>query len=293
MVQRRNITFVVNPHSGTSVTKPDHELFSRYMDPAWWSLETKITKAPGDATLFASEAVAANAHAVVAVGGDGTVNEIAKALCHTNTALGIIPCGSGNGLARHHGIPMRISEAVKIINRFHSVPHDAVSINGHLSFNVSGIGFDAHVAELFARAGSRGFSTYFKLVIREFGSYFENSFTIDISGAKTASQAYMVSVANASQFGNGAVISPEADTSDGKVNLVMVRRMPLWKLPMFIIRVFNRSATRSPWVTSTAGSSATITCASPAPLHIDGEPCGNHRQFEISVIRHAIRMIVP
>lgn len=293
MDQRRKITIVVNPHSGTSDAKPGHEWFSRYLDPASWIIETKTTKAPGDATRFAAGAVAAGAHAVIAVGGDGTVNEVAQALIHTTTALGIVPCGSGNGLARHHRIPMRMRAAVKIINRFHTVPHDAVTINGHHSFNVSGIGYDAHVADLFARAGTRGFSTYFKLVIREFGSYPENMFTIQTSSEKTVLPAFMVSVANASQFGNGAVIAPEADASDGLANLVAVRRMPAWKLPVFMLRVFSRSANRSSWVTSVAVPNATITSASPAPLHIDGEPCGKHSQFEISVIRHAIRLIVP
>lgn len=253
----------------------------------------KVTGHPKQASEFTREAVQQSFDAVIAVGGDGTVNEVANELVNTQTALGIIPSGSGNGLARHHRVPFDHRKALQVILENRICNHDAIRINDHLSVNVSGIGFDAHVAHLFGKNGKRGFSSYVKLVLKEFNDYNESLITIETAGARKEYKMMLTAIANGSQFGNNARIAPLADTNDGLADISVVRKMGLIQLPEFFYRVFTGNAAKSPHAVCLQQPDYTITCEKALPLHIDGEPCGTAHQFRVTAIQSAFKFIKP
>lgn len=286
------IVFIINPASGSRRNKPDEVFFRKHYDSSSEILFLE-SKNKGHASELAESAVAGNADAVIAVGGDGTVNEIAKILNGTTCALGIIPCGSGNGLARHHKISLNIPDAIGVVKRFKVIEHDSILINDQLCFNVSGIGFDAHVAHLFGKDGRRGFSTYVRLVMKEFSAYRETVIKV-ISPMETIEQPVMLAaIANASQFGNNASIAPFADTNDGIADITLVRKMNAWLLPSFAFSVFNRQVGNSRYAKLIRGEKFTIECENPLPLHLDGEPAGYSDKFEINTLKGSLKIIVP
>jgi len=288
----KNIVFITNPASGTSVKKPGAQFIRSFFDESF-KLSFFETSKSGNACELTSNAIHDGADAVVAIGGDGTVNEIARTLNGTGCVLGILPCGSGNGLARHHGISLKMDSAIATIRKFKVIDHDAVSINGMLSFNVSGIGFDAHVAHLFGKNGNRGFSNYIKLVIREFYSYKEQKITVEFNNCEITQPVMLAAFANGSQFGNNARIAPGADTNDGIADIILVRKMNTFRLPWFMYQVFNRQVDNSDFSTLLRGDKFTIRCENEMPLHIDGEPAGTSKNFVIQNLHSTLKLIIP
>jgi diacylglycerol kinase (ATP) len=293
MNTEKKILFIVNPASGKLTGKPDAKTISRFFAGTSHDVTTVISSYAGHASEIAADAVKQKYDAVIAIGGDGTVNEIARILNGTECALGIIPCGSGNGLARHHKISLLPLKALTVIRNFKTVKHDALNINGMLSFNVSGIGFDAHVAHLFGKNGKRGFNSYLKLVIKEFKNYREQMITIDGGGVSASYTAMLTAISNGSQFGNNARISPHADTNDGLADITVVRKMNGWKMPYFAYKVFRGEVASSPYSNIMQAEKFTITSAQPIPLHIDGEPSGYAERYNVSTIRSSLNLIIP
>lgn len=291
-MQPLKIVFIINPVSGNGHKKPGADFISKFFDSTYKISFVESTKS-GHASELASEAMTTGADAVIAIGGDGTVNEIAKSLNGTRCALGIIPCGSGNGLARHHEIPFDVPAALDVIKRFNVIEHDSVSINGKLSFNVSGIGFDAHVAHLFGKNGKRGFSSYLKLVIQEFSGYNEQEIKITTSEGVIRQPVMLAAIANASQFGNNARISPLSDTHDGISNITLIRKMNALQLPLFMFNVFTRKVGNSSYANLLRGEKFLIESEKELPLHIDGEPAGFGKRFEIETLKASLRIILP
>lgn len=291
MSSDRKITFIINPASGSRI-KPGADIIRAFFDSND-SITFFESKEKNHAVEIAATAAKEGADAVIAIGGDGTVNEVARSLNGTPCALGIIPCGSGNGLARHHKIPFDVAQAIACIKRFNVVNHDAISINGQLSFNVSGIGFDAHIANLFGRNGKRGFKSYIKLVFKEFSSYTEKEICITTANGIVKQKIMLAAIANASQFGNNALIAPAADTNDGIADITLVRKMKGWQLPSFMYKVFNNRVSESPHSNLLTGEKFNIDCEEPLPLHLDGEPCGYAKQFNIQVMKGTLKLIVP
>ena len=292
MKQPVKIVFITNPASGSRKKKPDEAFIRPFFDSEFSTLFFE-SQYNGHASELALEAVNNGADVVVAIGGDGTVNEIARSLNGTSCALGIIPCGSGNGLARHHKISMNATEAISVIKRYNVMSHDAVTINGKLSFNVSGIGFDAHVAHLFGQDGKRGFSSYVKLVVKEFTKYTEKRIRIETANGIIEQPIMLAAIANASQFGNNAVIAPHANTNDGITDITLVRKMSALKLPGFAMNVFAKKVGHSPYAKLLCGEKFVITCDENLPLHLDGEPAGFSNKFEIETMKSSLKIIVP
>lgn len=286
------IVFINNPVSGIKKKKPDQAFIKTFFDSNF-NISFFDSAKNGHASELTAKAVENGADAVVAIGGDGTVNEIARALNGTSCALGIIPTGSGNGLARHHKISFIIPEAIKCIKQFKVIDHDAISINGRLSFNVSGIGFDAHVAHLFGKNGVRGFNSYMKLVIKEFLKYKEKEIRVETSSGIINDKVLFAAIANASQFGNNALIAPAADTNDGIVDITLVRKMNGWQLPMFIYNVFNSKVGNSNYSKLLKGEKFIINCEDEMPLHLDGEPAGYANRFDITTLKSSLKIIIP
>ena len=287
------IFVIINPAAGTQKKSVDASGISDFFKKHDIEYQIAYTTGSGSAFRLASDAVASGYNIIAASGGDGTVNEAARAVMHTPASLAVIPRGSGNGLARHHHIPFGIQENLDMILRNNTADHDAVAINDLISVNVSGIGFDAHVAALFGKDGKRGLSGYAKLVIGEFRKYSDKEISITVNGQRTKHRIFLLAIANCSQFGNNAFIAPDASTSDGITNFTLIRKMPLLSMPWFALKVFNRSVYTSSFAGKFAAEEMQIDCDEAIALHIDGEPCGNHRLLNIKTIKNAFKLIVP
>ena len=281
------IRFIINPNSGTGKQKGIEKYINKYIK----DFEIIYTEKTGDATRLSKEAVNKKIETVIAVGGDGTVNECLKGLVNTNTVLGVIPCGSGNGFAYHIGMDSNIKKAVKQLNNTHVEIIDSCTANGVPFVNVSGIGFDAHIANLFLNLSERGFAKYVKLVINEL-SYKAKEYTISYDNIERKVKAYMIDFANASQYGNNARISPSADFKDGLIDFVIVKDFPKWKIPVIIYMLLTGKINLSKHVEIIQCNKMTIKTEETL-LHLDGEPYKTVNPIIVSLIPKSLKILVP
>ena len=255
------------------------------------NFEIIYTQKAGDATRISKEAAMENIDAVVAVGGDGTVNECLKGLVNTNTALGIIPCGSGNGFAYHIGMKRKIEQAIIQLKDTKIETIDSCTANGAPFVNVSGIGFDAHIANLFAALKVRGLINYMQVIFKEL-SYKPQEYTIKYKGIERKVTAYMISCFNASQYGNDAIIAPMADIQDGLIDFVIVKDFPKWKIPLCLLKVVTGKAHLSKYVEIIKCQHMQIS-ASNTLLHLDGEPYKASNPVKINVLPKSLKILMP
>lgn len=247
----------------------------------------------GHASALATEAAEQGYYAVIAVGGDGTMNEVARSLINTHVHLGIVPFGSGNGLARHLGIPMNTEKSLLYLNTARPLRMDACTVDGIPYFCTSGVGFDAQIGHCFAEATQRGFSSYAKITLREFASYRPQRYQVTAdTGLPSEVEAFMITCANASQYGNNAYIAPQADVQDGRMDVCIMRPFPLWAMPLIAYRIFTRTAYKLPWWSSVRCSEAVISRDIPGVIHLDGEPGNAGKQIVYKVLPSVLSVLV-
>jgi diacylglycerol kinase family enzyme len=286
------ICFIINPVSGTRRKDAIPELIRRHVDSGRFLPEIIFTERRGHAFELAREQAFAGTPYVVAVGGDGTVNEIASALRDSQSAMGIVPCGSGNGLARHLRIPLTPVDALKAINRARVQPVDYGLANETPFFCTLGTGFDAHVSDLFAHAGTRGVKKYVSIIAREFIRYRAQDYRLTIDGKTADIKAMLVTVANASQYGNNGYISPLADIADGKLDVCILLPFPKIVAPALAVRLIGKTIHKSPYYHSIQGVSITIVRKNAASVHLDGEPFKMGETLDIRIVRHGLKVLV-
>jgi len=262
------IRFIINPISGTGKQKGIENLIAKNLSNFDYTIV--YTKESGSATEISRKAIEDKIDIVVAVGGDGTVNECAKAVIGTDTALGVIPCGSGNGFAYHIGMEKNIEQSIKQLNNCSITSIDSCTANGIPFVNVSGIGFDAYIAHLFANLTNRGFSNYIKLIYKEL-KYKARNYTIDYDGKTEQVNAILISFANASQYGNNFQISPHAKTDDGLIDFVIVKDFPRWKILALLLKIAKGKAHLSKYIRIIQTDKMSIT-TNEKVIHLDGEP---------------------
>jgi YegS/Rv2252/BmrU family lipid kinase len=296
MAALEKILFIINPVSGSGAGKEvQHVLKSILERQKHHTIEPvfKFTEDTGHASSIAKENADGSYDLIVACGGDGTVNEVASALYETEQVMGIFPIGSGNGLARHYRYPRSPKEWLQEIIQGKVIHHDAALINDNLAFNVSGVGFDAHVANLFGKDGKRGFNSYLRLIVSEFNRYKPFRCEVKTESETHLLESFMMPIAVASQFGNNAFIAPDANTNDGMTDLKVIRKMPAIQVIPFAIRVFTKSIQGSSYSTSLKSRHISVQCDTAQPLHIDGEPIGSFHRFDIVSKQSAIKLRVP
>jgi len=281
------IRFIINPISGTGKQKGIEKYITKHLD----NFDVFYTQKSGDAVRISKEAVNKNIDAVIAVGGDGTMNECLKGLVKSNTALGVIPCGSGNGFAYHIGMERNIEKAVKQLKNTRIEVIDSCTANGVPFVNVSGIGFDAHIANLFLSLTKRGLANYVKLILREL-RYKAKEYSINYNNIERKVTAYMIAFANGSQYGNDAKISPMADLQDGLLDFVILKEFPKWKIPFFLLKVAMGKAHLSKHVEIIQCDKMTIT-GEDMLLHLDGEPFKASNPIEIALFPKSLKILIP
>jgi diacylglycerol kinase (ATP) len=228
-----------------------------------------------------------------AVGGDGTVHEVAKRLVNTDLTLGILPTGSGNGLARHLGLPLELRASLRACSALRIETIDTATANGMPFVNTMGIGFDAWVADAFSSAGTRGLQTYVRVGLRGLARYAPEEYELTIDGETTRRRAFVIAVANASQYGNNARIAPLASLQDGLLDVTLIEHASLLRIPILAARLFAGSLHRARGVSTFRGRRITITRLTAGPAHLDGEPVTMPESLTIEIVPRSLRVIVP
>ena len=287
----RHITFIINPISGTQSKHEIPDLIDRILDKERFEYEVCITEYAGHAAELAKARAAQGDDIVVAVGGDGTVNEVARSLVHTETALGIIPCGSGNGLARHLCIPMDIRKALDIINQAQVETFDYGVINGLPFFCTCGMGFDAFISLKFAESGKRGPITYVENVLREGLKYKPETYEIIDDNGTTQYKAFLIACANASQYGNNAYIAPGATMKDGEMDVIVMEPFDALEAPQIAADLFMKTLGNNSKIKTFRTRNLTIHRQGPGAIHYDGDPIMTNSDIDVHIEHLGIRIV--
>lgn len=293
MQNSKQLMLIINPISGTNSKAGLAEMVREILVPIGYQIDVKYTTCQGDATRLATLAVEQGYDAVLAAGGDGTINETAIALCGTNVPLGIIPAGSGNGLARHIGIPVDPRLSLKVIERQHAVDCDYATVNDRPFFCTFGVGFDAAVSHRFARQKRRGKLSYIRSAISEYVTYHPQTYTISANGHIITEKAFIVAVCNASQYGNNAYIAPEASITDGLLDITVVHAGNPVDAAVVGVDLMTGYINRNTMIHTFRAPAAVIYRTGEGPAHIDGEPVILDDIMDVRCRRGALRIFTP
>jgi len=295
----RRIIYLINPKSGTQKKELIIKLIEKETTIVGIPFEILHTNADGKYEYIKDKIEEENVTDIVMIGGDGTVNQVTNALKGCNVNFGIIPMGSGNGLARAAHIPMKLKSCLALIFSGEAKYIDAFMVNNHYSCMLSGIGFDAQVAYDFSTKASRGLLTYTQQSIVNYFKAQPHQFEVTINDISFFTEAFFISIANSNQFGNNFTIAPKANLSDGLLDIVIVQKMNKAKLPFAILQQMRGNNKLQNLVEEISNknvlyfqtSSVTIQNLKLAPLHIDGEPFQTTDTFKIEVIKNCFRLI--
>jgi len=289
---KRKLLFIINPASGIDNKGQIARVINENIDKTLYEHDVLHTSHPGHGHLIGQQAAKENVDGVVVIGGDGSINEVAKALVNTPVALGIIPLGSGNGLAHFLKIPFNPVKSIKTINSFKTIKIDTLSINNHFCISIAGLGFDAKVAQKFARVKIRGFWSYFRIALNEYAGYGEKEYHLTYGGNQIIRNALLINIANSNQYGYRAVISPSSVIDDGMVEICIVKKVPLVLAPFEAYRLFTKTIHRSPFYESISSDEITIIQKEEQIAQIDGEPIELGKTINIKVIPQSLNVIV-
>jgi YegS/Rv2252/BmrU family lipid kinase len=290
-LMKKRLLFIVNPISGTSDKDSLPGLINKHLDLSRFDYQIKLTEYPGHATEIAKEAQQ-HFDTVIAVGGDGTVNEVARGLINSDTVMGIIPCGSGNGLARHLLLPLNMKKSICMINQGKIRNLDYGTINGHPFFCTCGMGFDAFIAEEFALAGKRGPVTYVQKVMRDWFKYKPETYEITDERGTRLVTAFLITIGNASEYGNRAYICPKASINDGLLDVTIIKPFKFSAAPRMALQLFRKTLDVNPHVTTYTSKHIHIRRSGPGVVHYDGDPVKAGTDIDVAIHEKGLKVIV-
>jgi YegS/Rv2252/BmrU family lipid kinase len=293
MEEKKKIIFIVNPISGTHDKKAVVDMLGDVLDSDRYDWEVAYTERAGHAVEIAADAAARGVDIVVAVGGDGTVNEIGRSLVGTDTALAIIPLGSGDGLARHLRIPMDVRRALEVINEGHVEVIDYGRLNDICFFCTCGVGFDAFVSMKFAEAGKRGLVTYLEKTLQESLTYKPETYELETEDGTYKYKAFLIACGNASQYGNNAYITPQAALNDGLLDVTVLEPFTALDVPSLAYQLFNRKIDQNSRIKTFRCRSLVIHRSSPGVVHYDGDPIQADKDISIRIISNGLHVVIP
>ena len=264
------------------------------LDSAQWLPNISFTEYAGHATEMAYQYARMGFDAVVAVGGDGTVNEVARGLIKAgkSTALSIIPMGSGNGFARHLNIPIKPQRALELINHSEPIAVDFGLANGRVFVSTCGTGFDAMIADHFAGSNKRGFATYFQNIIHDAFSYSPQTYHLVGDGIDVTHKAFLITFANANQWGYEALIAPKASVQDGKMDIMLMSSHAILGSASLALRLFAGSIDDSHFMNTIRAKEVTLEREEAGPFHIDGDPVEMDKSIHIRIVEDGLHVLV-
>lgn len=293
MSTKSRILFIVNPISGIGKQKKVEKAIETFLDKDKFDYQISYTAYAHHATAISLAAVLNGYDTVVAVGGDGSINDCVKGLVSTGVNLAIIPAGSGNGLARCLNIPLSMEDAIKTINSLKTSQIDCIRLNETIYASIAGVGFDALIAKEFERTHTRGFQPYLKLVIQNYPQYKQRTYRLTIDGKRIETQALFVSFANSNQFGFNTEIAPKANLEDGLIDVIIVKKPPLPMLPLMAQQLFLHSFDRSMYVETYQARKITLHNDSAIGVNIDGEYKEYSSDLHFEIIPQSLNIIIP
>lgn len=290
---KKKILFIINPKSGTGRHRRVPDRLKTYLDKEQFEYTICKTRYAGHATELARKAVEEGTYMVVSVGGDGTLNEVVRALVGTQTVMGIFPTGSGNGLAHHLHIPFNLKKAVYMLNEGHVESMDTVSVNDRVYASIAGVGFDAFIAEKYAHVRRRGFFPYLHLAVTNYLHYQPRTYILENESKVVKVKALLVSFANSSQWGFDVKISPEASVQDGLVNVTAVQKPPLAALPWLVLFLLSGNLNRiDKYVKIYKFQNFKLRAEDGSDLytHLDGDFAGKQKEVDVRMHPMSLRM---
>ncbi|MBQ7941002.1 MAG: diacylglycerol kinase family lipid kinase [Muribaculaceae bacterium] len=290
---KKKLLAIINPISGTDTKEYIPEILDRIIDKDKFNLTLRFTQRQGHATELTQAAILNGFHGVIAVGGDGTINEVASALCDSDTALGIIPCGSGNGLARHLGVPVNIEKAIQVLNADNVESLDYCTVNDIPFFCTCGVGFDAHVSEKFAQSHKRGALSYVQNTLIEYLKYRPQKYTIEMGDEIVTEEAFLIACGNASQYGNNAFITPGASMHDGLIDVTVIHPFTPLDTAIMSVLLFTRHIDQDININTYRTDELVIKRDKPGVMHIDGDPVMMDADLHIKCHKGGIKMLLP
>ncbi len=292
-MSKEKVCVIINPVSGTGGKQSIPEKIVSAFNPKKYDVIIRFTGYADHATEIAKNAVKEDFKYVIAAGGDGTVNEIAKALVGTSCVLGIIPLGSGNGLARDLNISMSVDRSIETISKGVVRNIDYGMANDNIFFCTCGVGFDAFVSERFADEKMRGPIGYVKNILESVIDFKSEEYELTYDDTTIKERAFVVTCANASQYGNEAYIAPGADMEDGKMNVSLIKPINAFEMPQTTIQLFNKTLHKNNKVISLLTSNLIIKRNRSGAMHIDGEPVEAGKEIVVKIIPKGLRVLAP
>ena len=291
---KRNLLFIVNPISGIGRQKKIEALLESNIDHSLLDYTVRYTERIHHGTELAKDAVEQGCFdAIVAVGGDGSVNDVVSGMVGSNIALGIIPCGSGNGLARNLKIPLTPAHAIEILNHYKVAEIDTIYLNDRVIASIAGIGFDARVARRMKQTKVRGLQAYAKIILTDYPTYKEHTYRLNIDGNEIERKAWFISFANSNQFGYNTAIAPLAQLDDGLIDVCIVDRIPLLHLPMTAPLLYLNHFELSQHVEYFKAHEVTVYNNDEKWVNIDGEGERIGTELHFRNIRKSLKVLVP
>jgi YegS/Rv2252/BmrU family lipid kinase len=291
-MSKQKILFVVNPISGGKSKRNFGSLVLQNLDLKTFDYEILHTEYAGHAKEILAQRREIE-EMVVAVGGDGTVNEVASSLIHSQKAMSIIPLGSGNGLARHLGFSLNVVKALRQMASLQEIGIDSCVLNGHFFLSIAGIGFDSLIAKEFSRSARRGFLGYAFFGIREFFRYEENHYRIHLDGKQIKRKAALVTFANSNQFGYNTKISPESSITDGLIDVCILRKPTIFQVPRLLWKIWRNKAHHSPLLEIIRAKGVIVDNNDVGFANIDGESVAAGTKIHVTLQEKSLKIMIP
>jgi diacylglycerol kinase (ATP) len=289
----RKIAFIINPRSGTDRNKTLQESIHQVFAKDKFEIHICYTEYAGHATILAAECAAQQFETVVAVGGDGTVNEVARGIINTGTSLGIVPKGSGNGLARTCNIPLDSLQALRVIAKGYLKNIDVGMANNELFLSNAGTGFDSYVAMQCKQKNARGLWMYVRTSFAAFTNYKSKYYTVEIDGKEFNQKAIMVSIANGHEFGYGFKIAPTASNFDGKLDVMIIKPLNIFTASKVSFFAWRGNLHKYSKVIHIAGKNIKVGSKQMQDFQIDGDAKPTDNQLQINILPKALNVVVP
>lgn len=296
MTANKKLLVIINPISGVGKQRTIETVLESHLNHNLFDYEIRYTEYAHHASKIAEEACMSKRYdAIIAVGGDGSVNDVVSGIraAKSDVALGIIPCGSGNGLARHLKLPLSPKKAIDVINNFYSEKIDTISINDKVCASIAGVGFDALVAHKFSTARTRGLQAYTEVIVSEYPFYKPATYLLNIDGKEIERKALFISFANSNQFGYNAVVAPSASLKDGLIDVCIVEQIPIIHMPIIAQLVYTKHFDLSQHVEIIKAKHVKVYNNEYEWVNFDGEAVKMGGELDISINSNSLKIICP